>query len=172
MSKSGSQHTPTADNKGAGARSRHNRHAADSQALVESRFSGRRTNVSFSSSIPNRIWEYGAGKAQRSMLHDVVHEFRREHGFNDKYWPNYTKTYAAALIHYLGLEPPCEHAAAISKMGSANGYRLIRQAGRMRQSMPELEGEVLRAYAREVRAALIWRAVAEEVAQKAIRDTA
>ncbi|MBI5635992.1 hypothetical protein HY993_03460 [Candidatus Micrarchaeota archaeon] len=101
-----------------------------------------------------------ARKAVRTALHDVVHAFREENGI--KAGEELTGKYLSRVgkMQKLNMESP--HAHAIITLSNPETYEGIRQAGRMRASMPALNQEQMEFFSREIRAALNWRAEEEE----------
>lgn len=105
---------------------------------------------------PKDIWERGEGKDRRSALHELVHSFRRAYGYIDQGPFHYTPRYRQAIKRHSRISLKSEQGEFIKIISSPDGYRVIRQAGRGRMSMPPLPPKVLKILCREIRAALVW----------------
>lgn len=102
-------------------------------------------------SLPKSILAHGS-KEKRDAVHKVVFDFRRKFGE-----PSTKSSCLNVKLYNDKIELlPARLKSQIEKIASPKAYAAIRQAGRMRQSMPPLPEDELAQLSIEIRAALVW----------------
>jgi len=114
------------------------------------------------------IFDQPLSKSQRSDLYRVVHAFRNANHFfplaceepgKIRYNPLYQRAVNHIVDRHLSsFSPRSKVGQAIRDLSSEARFSEIRQVGRMRESNRPVTGIELSTLAKEVRAALIWRA--------------
>lgn len=105
-------------------------------------------------------------KSNRSRFRDVVHAFRKAHGFDptsNGHNEGYPSNYRDQLEEYgklLSKVPDLEQ-DAIRRLSEPKTIMGIEGAGRMRRHGGSVDIEVAKALSPEVRAAFIWRALGD-----------
>lgn len=95
-------------------------------------------------------------KCQSTALHEVVHGFRANHGYNAEDDLEYNTTYKSAIEKYANFGKNFPQHEEIAWLSTPEVYLDIRQGGRMRKRLRSLSEQELKVFCEEIKAALSW----------------